>query len=85
METKLSAQIQTTMDALALAQTQATLLTKAMSKQHISFGLDYSHVDDDIAHVTSKLRFLKQLAERRERAEEATTRTDAPERDETPD
>jgi hypothetical protein len=40
METKLSEQIQTTMDALALAQTQAALVTKAMSKQHISFGLD---------------------------------------------
>jgi len=65
--------------------TQAALVTQAMSKQHISFGLGYSHLDDDIAHVTSKLRFLKQLAERREQAEEATTRTDAPERDETPD
>ena len=40
METKLSAQIQATLDALALAQTQAALVTKAMSKQHISFGLD---------------------------------------------
>jgi hypothetical protein len=85
METKLSEQIQATLDALALAQTQAALVTKATSKQNISFGLDYSHMDDDIAHVTSKLRFLKRLTERRERAEEATTRTDAPERDETPE
>jgi len=85
METKLSAQIQTTLDALALAQTQAALVTKAMSKQHIAFGLDYSHMDDDIAHVTSKLRFLKRLTERREQAEEATTRPDALERDESPD
>ena len=50
-------QIEAPLDALALAQTQAALVTKAMSKQHISFGLDYSHMDDDIAHVTSKLRF----------------------------
>lgn len=85
METKLSEQMQTTMDALGLAQTQAALVTKAMSKQHISFGLDYGHMDDDIAHIIGKLRFLKRLAERREQAEEATTRTDAPERDETPE
>jgi len=85
METKLSEQIQATMDALSLAQTQTALVTKAMSKQHFSFGLGYSHLDDDITQVTSKLRFQKQLAERRELAEEATTRTDASERDETPE
>jgi hypothetical protein len=41
-------------------------------------GLYYSHTDDDIAQLASKLRYLKQLAERRERAEEATERDKPP-------
>jgi hypothetical protein len=74
METTLSEQIQATIDVLTLAQTQAALISPRMRKQHVSFGLDYSHMDDDIAHVTSKLRYLLRLAERREAAEAATER-----------
>jgi hypothetical protein len=69
-----SEQIQATIDALTLAHTQAALVSHTMRKQRASFGLDYSHMDDDIAQVTSKLRYLKRLAERRESAEAATER-----------
>jgi ABC-type enterochelin transport system ATPase subunit len=75
MATKLSEQIQATMDALALAQTQAALVALTMRKQSVYFGLDYSHFDDDIGHVTSRLRYAKQLAERRERAEAERDKT----------
>jgi hypothetical protein len=71
MDTTLSEKIQATIDALELAQAQAAHVSQTMRKQRISFGLDYNHVDDDIAHVTSKLRYLKRLAERREQAKAA--------------
>ena len=78
MDTKLSEQIQATIDALELAQTQALLVTQTMRKQRLTFGLDYNHADDEIAQLTSKMRFLKQLAERRESAEAAAERTQTP-------
>ena len=78
MDSKLSEQIQATIDALTLAQTQAALVSRTLRKQRVSFGLDYNYVDDDIAHVTSKLRYLKRLAERRESAEAVTERSATP-------
>ena len=70
MDTKLSEQIQATIDALALAHTQAVVVTQTMRKQRFTFGLDYNHADDDIAQLTSKMRFLKQLAERTQTPDE---------------
>jgi hypothetical protein len=78
VDSKLSEQIQATIDALTLAQTQAALVSRTLRKQRVSFGLDYNYVDDDIAHVTSKLRYLKRLAERRESAEAVTERSATP-------
>jgi hypothetical protein len=71
METTLSEQIQATIDALGLAETQAALISHRMRKQRVSFGLEYSHMDDPISQIASKLRYLKRLAERREQAEAA--------------
>jgi hypothetical protein len=78
VDSKLSEQIQATIDALTLAHTQAAFVSRTMSRQRVSFGLDYSHMDDDIAQFTSKLRYLKRLAERRESAEAATERLATP-------
>jgi hypothetical protein len=78
MDTKLSEQIQATIDALELAQTQAAHVTLTMRKRRLTFGLDYNHADDEIAQLTSKMRFLKQLAERREPAEAAAERSQTP-------
>ena len=85
METILSEQIQAAIDALALAQTQAALVTLAMRKQRVYFGLEYSHMDDSMADIISKLRYLKRLVERREQAEAQMPSVDTTERDETSD
>jgi hypothetical protein len=37
-----------------------------MREQRLSFGLDYNHADHEIAQISSKMRFLKQLVERLE-------------------
>lgn len=64
MDTKLSEQIQVTIDALELAHTRAVVVMQTMRKQRVTFSLDYNHADDDIALLTSKMRILKQLAQR---------------------
>lgn len=78
MDRILSEQIQVTIDTLELAHTQAVVVTQTMRKQRLTFGLDYNHADDDIAQLTSKMRFLKQLAERRESAEAVVERSQTP-------
>jgi antitoxin component of RelBE/YafQ-DinJ toxin-antitoxin module len=69
VEKKLSEQIEAVIDALTLSHTQATLVTKTIRKQRISFGLSYSHTDDDIKQMIDKMRYMKRLAERREASE----------------
>jgi hypothetical protein len=68
MDTVLSVQIQATLDALAFAQTEAERVTQTMRMQGIYYGLSLSHVDQEVAQLIAKLRYLKVLAERREQA-----------------
>jgi hypothetical protein len=75
MDGKLSEQIETVIDVLAQAQTQAALVSLMMRKQRIYIGLEYSQVDDDIAHLIGKLRYIKRVAEHKEHFEAATERT----------
>jgi hypothetical protein len=37
-----------------------------MREQHLSFGLEYYQLDDDIAQIMNRLRYMKRLAERRQ-------------------
>jgi hypothetical protein len=50
---------------------QAKHVTQTIKKLRISFGLIYDHPDDDIMHLIGRLRYMKRLAESRERAEAA--------------
>ena len=86
MDSKLSEQTQATMDALTLAQTQAALVSKGDEQAaRVLLAWDYSHVDDDIAHVIGKLRYMKLLAERRGQDEAQMSSIDATEPDRIPD
>jgi hypothetical protein len=69
MDAKLSEQLEAIIDALTLSHTQARHVAQTMKKLHISFGLSFSHPDDDITQLIGRLRYMKLLAERRERAE----------------
>jgi hypothetical protein len=64
----LSEQIQATLDALAFAQIEADRVTQTMRMQGVYYGLSLSHVDQEVAQLIAKLRYLKVLAERRELA-----------------
>ena len=66
MDTMLSAQIQAALDALAFAQTEAERVTQTMRMQGVYFGLSLSHVDQEVAQLIAKLRYLKELAKRKE-------------------
>jgi hypothetical protein len=69
VDKRLSEQAQETLDVLAIAQTKAREVSQAMKKRRVSFGLEYGHIEDDITHIIGKMRYLKQLAERREKIE----------------
>jgi hypothetical protein len=64
MEVALAEQIQAVIDTLIVAESQAARGTMAMREQRIYFGFEYGYVEDDIAHIRSRLRYMKALAER---------------------
>jgi TorA maturation chaperone TorD len=66
MEKTLAEQIQEVIDSLQLAGSQAAKVKQTMREQHLSFGLEYNQLDDDIAQIMNRLRYLKRLAERRQ-------------------
>jgi len=68
VDAKLSEEIEAVIDALNVPHTLAKHVTQSMRQQRISFGLLYSFPDDDIGQLIDKLRYIKFLAERRERS-----------------
>ena len=68
VDAKLSEQIKAALETLTRAYPQATGVTETMKQQGIDFGLGLSHLDDDLLHLISRLRYLQLLAERMEQA-----------------
>ena len=65
MDTTLAEQIQDVIKALAVAESQAATVRATMREQRIFFGLDYDFIEDDIAHLKGKVRYMKLLAQHR--------------------
>jgi hypothetical protein len=65
VDTTLAEQIQDVIRALALAASQAAMVRATMREQRIFFGLDYDFIEDDIARLKDKVRYLQLLARRR--------------------
>jgi hypothetical protein len=63
MDTTLSERIQELIDALMHAEREATSLLQMARAHHLSFGLDYNHVDDDIDQLIGRLRYMLLLAQ----------------------
>jgi hypothetical protein len=63
MAKTLAQQIQDMLKALALAEAQAVTMQETMRAQHVFWGLDYEYIEDDIARVASKARYMMQLAD----------------------
>ena len=65
MDTTLAEQIQDVIKALAVAESQAATVRATMREQRIFFGLDYDFIEDDIAHLKGKVRYMQLLAQHR--------------------
>ncbi len=65
MEKTLAQHIQRMLDTLAVAESQAATVQAIMREQRIFFGLDYDYVEEDIAHLKGKVRYMKLLAQHR--------------------
>jgi hypothetical protein len=65
MEKTLADQIQDVMKTLAMAESQAATVQAMMREQRIFFGLDYDYIEDDIAHLKGKVRYMQFLAQHR--------------------
>ena len=64
MDDELTMQIQDLIEALLPTEPQATQMLQTARAHHLSFGLAYSHLDDDIAQVIARLRYALLLAQR---------------------
>jgi hypothetical protein len=64
MEQTLADCIQDVIDVLLLAQSQAWTVKRTMRESRITFPLEYSYFEDDIAQKVAKLRLMKKVAER---------------------
>ena len=64
MEVAVAEQIPAVIDTLVLAESQAARVTMAMRERRLYFGFEYGYAEDDIAHIRSRLCFMKTFAER---------------------
>jgi len=63
MAKTLAQQIQDVLKTLALAESQAVTAQVTKRAQHVFWGLDYDYLEDDIARVASKARYMKLLSD----------------------
>ena len=64
MEGDLTGKIRALLEAFQQAETQAKELLETARAQGLSFGLDYNHLDADIAHLLGRLRYMERIAQR---------------------
>jgi hypothetical protein len=64
MEGDLTGQIRALMATFQRAEAHAKEMLEAARAQGLSFGLDYNHLDDDIAHLLGRLRYMERIAQR---------------------
>ena len=64
MERDLTGQIRALIATFQQAEAQSKELLEESRAQGLSFGLDYNHLDDDIAHLLGRLRYMERMAQR---------------------
>jgi hypothetical protein len=65
VDTTLAEQIQDVIKALAVAESQAATVQETMREQRVFFGLDYDYIEDDVARLKDKVRYMQLLAQHR--------------------
>jgi hypothetical protein len=64
MDIMLTEQIQQMIDGLLQMETQAKRLLQTAREHQLSFGLTYNYIDDDIAQLIGRLRYMRLMAQR---------------------
>jgi hypothetical protein len=60
-EKDLSEQIQDLITSQQRAERLAKVLLRTAHEDGLSFGLDYNYLDDDIAHLLGRLRYMQRV------------------------
>jgi hypothetical protein len=60
---ELTMQVDALMRSLQHAETQAKQLLKDARAQRLSFGLTYDYLDEDIAHLIGRARYMELVAQ----------------------
>ena len=68
MHELLTQQIHEEIVLLQRAEAQANQLLQTARAEHVSFGLEYNYVDEDIARIIGRLHYMQLVAERLEAA-----------------
>ena len=64
MEGDLTGQIRGLLETFQQAETQAKEVLETARAEGLSFGLDYNHLDADIAYLLGRLRYMERIAQR---------------------
>ncbi len=68
MDKSLAEQIHQIIDSLLLAEPQSKGMLSTAKEKQLSFGLTYNYIDDDIAQITGRLRYVENVANRQDTA-----------------
>jgi len=68
MDKSLGEQIHQIIDSLLLAESQSRGMLSTAKEKHLSFGLTYNYIDDDIAQIIGRLRYMELVADRQDKA-----------------
>jgi hypothetical protein len=68
MDKSLGEQVHEIIESLLLVEAQSKRMLGAAKAKHLSFGLTYNYVDDDIAQIIGRLRYMEIVANRQDTA-----------------
>jgi hypothetical protein len=66
MDKSLAEQIHQIIDSLLLAESQSNGTLSTAKEKHLSFGLTYNYIDDDIAQIIGRLRYMELVVNRQD-------------------
>jgi len=66
MDNSLTEQIHEIIESLLLLEAQSKQMLSTAKEKHLSFGLTYNYVDDDIAQIIGWLRYMELVADRQD-------------------
>jgi hypothetical protein len=73
MDKDVTHQISAVIASVRRAEIQAKTLLQTAREMRLSFGLDYNYVDDDIAQILGRLRYMRLIATRWADQQEASS------------